>query len=58
MSMYFCDFHNCFHDDDWIPMEGENLCGEAVAAREEALSQFKADLVREHVENTEKRYVH
>jgi len=58
MSMYFCDHHQCFHDDDWIPMEGENLCGEAVAEREERMREFKAELVSEHVKSTERRHVH
>ena len=58
MSMYFCDDCQCFHDDDWIPMEGDNLCGEAVEKRKEALREMIAKGVAEHIEQTESRHVH
>lgn len=52
---FFCGDCQHFHDDDYTPMSDRGICQEAEIKRELALSALKAELVREHVEATEKR---
>mgnify|MGYP000377385696 CR=1 FL=1 len=56
MAMYFCDYHQCFHDDDWIPMEGDHLCGEALEDRQEAREELSRAESENHITNTERRH--
>lgn len=58
---FFCEGKEHHRDADehgFHEVGSLQYCEECLAEREEALSQFKAELVREHVEATEKRHVH